>query len=187
MKRHPPTASIARQAMDKILSWQGTVGRVLIMRRQTATLAPASAPPPARPSPHPSSTTTWSTKNPAPPALTVPFRSQSTETTGINAAALRPRFLGGKRRTRIRWCVLRDGKLVGDWRFGKPAGSRDNIGHQVVSQPSRWPPRGARGGSSPPDVPVWPWFPMEARGKRRLLSPSATCSNQTSASRPTER
>src|SRR5437868_11941475 len=59
-------------------------------------------------------------KIPAAPALTVPFPKTDAKTAGINAAALDRLVKRAEETHSDSLVVLRDGKLVGDWRFGKP-------------------------------------------------------------------
>jgi CubicO group peptidase (beta-lactamase class C family) len=118
-------------------------------------------------------------RNPAPPTLTVAFPKTDAKTAGINAAALDRLVKRAEETHSDSLVVLRDGKLVGDWRFGKP---REPIEIMSVTKSVANLAIGrlvTTGRLFSTDVPVSTWFPEWKQGKKASVTISNLL-NQTS-------
>jgi len=106
----------------------------------------------------------------AAPTLSVPFPKTDAKAAGINAAALDRLVKRAAETHSDSLVVLRDGKLVGDWRFGKPQEPIEimsvtksvanlAIGHLVTT-----------GRLFSTDVPVSTWYPEWKQGKKASVT-----------------
>lgn len=150
-----------------------------MMRRQTATLALALGLAAGTAFAAPVEHNYVEYKNPAPPALTVPFPKTDAKTAGINAAALDRLVKRAEETHSDSLVVLRDGKLVGDWRFGKP---QEPIEIMSVTKSVANLAIGrlvTTGRLFSADVPVSTWFPEWKQGKKASVT-IGNLLNQTS-------
>jgi len=109
-------------------------------------------------------------KNPGTPALTVPFPKTDAKAAGINAAALDRLLKRAEETHSDALVVLRDGKLVGDWRFGKP---QEPIEIMSVTKSVANLAIGrlvTTGRLFSTDVPVSTWFPEWKQGKKASVT-----------------